>query len=201
MAFNRTSDNDISKQREKAEIAECKKCAAQAREISALRRNIAELEQQVFHDPLTNLYNRRFFLEMLEKKLMHIDRYAESGALLFLDVDNLKQINDLYGHVEGDHVLQIFGQAILDNIRKADIAARIGGDEFAILMEPLAVHQMADKAAALSDILSRTCRTAFPGMSTLGISIGYSAVTKGMSAQQLIAQADRIMYQQKKKKY
>jgi diguanylate cyclase (GGDEF)-like protein len=97
-------------------------------------RHSAELRQVATHDELTQLFNRRYFFEQMEKELKAARRSGRPLGVLILDVDSLKLINDTYGHDLGDAVLGNLGKLLANRVRTEDIPARIGGDEFAILM-------------------------------------------------------------------
>src|SRR5438045_9800537 len=88
----------------------------------------------VVSDPLTGLYNRRFLRDRLLQGMRRSDRHGEPLAFAMIDLDGFKPINDLYGHVLGDKVLRAVGNAISRSIRVSDIAARYGGDEFAVIL-------------------------------------------------------------------
>lgn len=93
-----------------------------------------ELKHQADHDPLTGLYNRRRFAEELKRTLHAASRYKRHGALLMLDLDDFKIINDTQGHAAGDEALKTLSQAILERVRTSDVVARLGGDEFAVVL-------------------------------------------------------------------
>jgi diguanylate cyclase (GGDEF)-like protein len=93
-----------------------------------------QLKHQADHDPLTGLYNRRRFAEELERILRNASRYKRHGALLMLDLDDFKAINDTRGHAAGDEALKTLSQAILQRVRVGDVVARLGGDEFAVVL-------------------------------------------------------------------
>ena len=93
-----------------------------------------EMRRLAVTDPLTGLYNRRFFVEKLEEHLHRARRYGEPLALLFLDCDHLKSINDEYGHLSGDRALQALADVMKITLRESDVLARLGGDEFAALL-------------------------------------------------------------------
>jgi len=97
-------------------------------------RHSAELRQVATHDELTQIFNRRYFFEQLEKELKAARRSGRPLGLIILDVDSLKPINDTYGHDVGDAVLANLGKLLANRVRAEDIPARIGGDEFAVLM-------------------------------------------------------------------
>ena len=92
------------------------------------------LEQMVVSDPLTGLHNRRFLMDRLLQEMQRSDRHGEPLAFAMIDLDGFKTINDLYGHVLGDKVLRAVGSAISRSIRVSDVAARYGGDEFAVIL-------------------------------------------------------------------
>jgi diguanylate cyclase (GGDEF)-like protein len=100
----------------------------------ALSQTLAELEYYSTHDPLTGLHNRRYFNEMIEYELGRSERHKHEFAILMLDLDDFKDVNDTYGHPCGDLVLKQVADILHANMRKGDLATRIGGDEFAILL-------------------------------------------------------------------
>lgn len=99
-----------------------------------LGRTLAELEYHSTHDPLTKLHNRRYFNEILDEEMGHSARYCRKFSILMLDLDDFKDINDTYGHPCGDGVLKKVAETIRKRIRKGDLASRIGGDEFALIL-------------------------------------------------------------------
>src|SRR5207237_3918784 len=99
-----------------------------------IRKLQAALEQMVVNDPLTGLHNRRFLMDRLLQEMQRSDRHGEPLAFAMIDLDGFKPINDLYGHVLGDKVLRAVGNAISRSVRVSDIAARYGGDEFAVIL-------------------------------------------------------------------
>lgn len=99
-----------------------------------VRRAVAELADQAVRDPLTNLFNRRFFQEALEQHGCEARRYHRPLSLVLLDLDRMKQVNDRYGHAAGDRVLRCVARCLRETARSADLLCRIGGDEFAVLL-------------------------------------------------------------------
>ncbi len=93
-----------------------------------------ELQHAAFHDPLTELPNRRYLIERCEAALAHAERQTEPVALLLIDLDHFKPINDNYGHDAGDLMLQVIAKRLREHVRAGDLVARLGGDEFAVLV-------------------------------------------------------------------
>jgi diguanylate cyclase (GGDEF)-like protein/PAS domain S-box-containing protein len=106
-------------------------------DITALKRSEAELAHQALHDPLTGLANRALLLDQLARVLARRDRPAGSVALLFLDLDRFKVVNDSLGHTAGDQLLYAIADRLLAALRPTDVVARLGGDEFVVLIEGL----------------------------------------------------------------
>ncbi|HXL38915.1 MAG TPA: GGDEF domain-containing protein, partial [Myxococcales bacterium] len=99
-----------------------------------IRKLHTTLEQMVVSDPLTGLHNRRYLMDRMLQEMQRSDRHGEPLALAMIDLDAFKPINDQFGHVLGDKVLRAVGSAISKSVRVSDIAARYGGDEFAVIL-------------------------------------------------------------------
>jgi len=95
---------------------------------------VQKLEEASFKDPLTKLFNRRYFVMMLQAEIRRIKRYGGDSCVVMIDLDGLKQINDTYGHDKGDLAITTLAQVMIENTRNTDVCARFGGDEFAILL-------------------------------------------------------------------
>ena len=159
----------------------------------ALGRQADELVRRLDTDPLTGLLTRRAFLERLDREHSRARRYPQPIAVLMLDVDRLKAINDRGGHAAGDAALRAMAAAIANGLRAADTAGRIGGDEFAVLVPE------ADAAAALTlaeRIRSTAERTEAPADTSPTVSIGVAAAAggEGWTASALLDRADRALY-------
>lgn len=161
----------------------------------------AELRELALVDPLTGLSNRRAFLEIAEHELQVALRTGSVMALLFLDVDGLKRVNDELGHPEGDRMLKETASVLREALRTSDVVARLGGDEFCVLlsrdtaMDGAAVLERLDHAVASRN---QGGRLGF----TLGFSIGlaYFDPAKPTSIGELIREADAAMYEVKRGK-
>ncbi len=158
-----------------------------------------QLEHQAFHDPLTGLANRALFANRVEHALARSARNHESLAVLFLDLDEFKTVNDGIGHDAGDELLIAVGQALQECLRPVDTVARLGGDEFAILLEDLPEPGVAAGVAnRILAALSRPFAAQGRGVE-IGASIGIvEASDSNQTARELLRNADSAMYAAKR---
>ncbi len=171
--------------------------ASLQQENRALHARIAELERQVACDSLTSLYNRRYFLAELNRWSARVRRYGGQYGLLYIDADALKPINDLHGHGAGDIVLTAIAQTLRENIRISDVAARIGGDEFGILLDNIAPDNMDGRANRLTEAVKKLKIPYRGAVLTTEISVGHTMIEAGVRPEDLILRADRAMYEAK----
>ena len=115
-------------------------------DVTALRQASAEIESLAFYDPLTNLPNRRLLIDRIQQTMAASVRSGQHGALLFLDLDHFKNLNDTMGHEVGDMLLRQVAQRLRTCVRREDTVARLGGDEFVVMLHELSTHS--DEAAA-----------------------------------------------------
>lgn len=158
----------------------------------------AQMEKLAFYDPLTGLENRRLFKDRLEQSLKHMRRSKKSMALLFLDLDQFKRINDTLGHDAGDELLCIVADRLRDCVREEDIVARLGGDEFTILLSDIKHADDAGRVAhkilqALFRPIELSSQEVIVSCS-VGITI---APEDSMNASVLMRNADLAMYRAK----
>ena len=167
-------------------------------DITERKRVIRELEHLASHDQLTGLPNRKLFIDRLEHAMRLSRRVEKQTALLFIDIDGFKPINDTYGHDTGDTLLQAIAARLHASVRDSDTVARVGGDEFTVIMENIGdVGHALPVASKILDAMNTPftiggidCR--------IGASIGIS-VYPGDSEEldDLIKKADSAMYQAK----
>ncbi len=171
------------------------------RDISERKAFQAELEHQAFHDTLTGLPNRALFRNRVEHALISQRRDKLPVAVLFLDIDDFKNINDSLGHAAGDEVLREVGSRLEDCMRPVDTAARLGGDEFAILIrESESELRSIEIAHRVMEVLSATVKLDGRDI-TLASSVGIAFSDQGMisaaDAEELLRNADAAMYMAK----
>jgi len=155
-----------------------------------------QFRQQANTDPLTQLYNRRYFVTHAEKEFQRAKRYNSSLALVSLDIDNFKKVNDQYGHPVGDKVLQALAKKLAPMIRSEDILARIGGEEFSILLPETSID-VAQRVAERIRIEQQ--KSVFDGDIVVTISLGVAGlIPQDQSFDQLFRRADKALYQAKK---
>jgi diguanylate cyclase (GGDEF)-like protein/PAS domain S-box-containing protein len=167
------------------------------RDISERKALEEQLRQLAFHDPLTLLANRNLFRDRVQHALTLAQRGQSSVAVMFLDLDNFKNINDSLGHDAGDDLLQAVAQRIVKTTRSSDTVARLGGDEFAVLVEGIASQSDVER---LADILIDTLNLphVFDGIEVqVTASIGVALSTAEASAEVLLSNADIAMYHAK----
>jgi diguanylate cyclase (GGDEF)-like protein len=168
-------------------------------DISARAERLAELERLALHDALTNLPNRVLFCDRVRQAIAGAERRGEPFAVMLLDLDRFKQVNDALGHQIGDRLLQAVGPRLAASLRKSDTLARLGGDEFAVLLPP---PVDIERAALSAERLVESIREPFQveGMSLdLGISIGAALYPEhGMDLESLMHNADVAMYRAKR---
>lgn len=170
-----------------------------ARDISAQKKVEEELRALSLTDPLTGLFNRRGFMVLSQQQMKIAKRNKQDMGLIFTDLDNMKWINDTFGHAQGDAALQEVGQILLASFRESDIVARIGGDEFVVLA--IAAGKQSTDALIAGfksklDARSKKLGQSFP----LSLSVGIAYCESGFPCviDDLLSRADALMYEQKR---
>jgi diguanylate cyclase (GGDEF)-like protein len=166
-------------------------------ELAKALARIEELKASADTDFLLDILNRRGFERELARAIAFIKRYQASGALIVLDVDRLKPINDEFGHAAGDQVLKAIVAALLREVRASDVVGRLGGDEFAVLLWNLSETDARAKAAALEQTID-ALGFVFRGRTvTSGASAGVAILNSHSSPRRAVEQADSAMYVRK----
>ena len=164
-------------------------------ELAKSNARAAELAGLALRDPLVGLANRRSFLATLANLIARVERYGAPAAMLFIDVDGLKTINDTFGHMAGDKALIEVGRLLVASVRRADFVARLAGDEFGILLEhadELRAWETALRVIETVDV-AQFCidGTCLP----LSVAVGVGTVQPGDTPEAVLARADTSMYQ------
>ena len=158
---------------------------------------IGELQAAADIDYLLDIPNRRGFERELHRAIAYIQRYGASGALIVLDVDRLKPINDAFGHSAGDEVLKAVVGVLLRHVRASDVIGRLGGDEFALLLWNLSATDAKAKAAALEEAVDQL-KFVFRGQKvSAGASAGVAMLGTHAEADRALEEADSAMYVRK----
>jgi diguanylate cyclase (GGDEF)-like protein len=166
-------------------------------ELAQALKRIDELQAHADTDFLLDILNRRGFERELNRSIAYIKRYHAGGALIVLDVDRLKPINDSFGHAAGDQVLKAVVAELQRQVRSSDVIGRLGGDEFALLLWHLSETDAHAKAAALEQAIDRLTFV-FRGRSvTAGVSAGVALLGAHAEAGKALEEADRAMYVRK----
>jgi diguanylate cyclase (GGDEF)-like protein len=175
--------------------------AAEAQQIVAnQRQRIAELEALSVTDELTGLANRRGFTLALKHALSSMRRNNTEAALILVDLDGFKVVNDTFGHAAGDHVLRLIGEILRGHVRDTDTVARLGGDEFAMLL-PGASNELARfRATALTRLIDRTVARWQSARIPVAASFGLAMVDGADSVDTGLERADQSMYRHKRER-
>ncbi|MCM3610509.1 diguanylate cyclase [Planococcus sp. MERTA32b] len=167
------------------------------RDVSIQKDYETKLEFYAYHDPLTALPNRRYFQEALEKALSDYHRKGDNFAVLLLDIDKFKGINDKWGHETGDAVIQEFGKRLKGGIYKDDLAARLGGDEFIVLLNGI------DSAESALHVMNKIRHSMMREWEmdeiilSVSTSIGMTMPNEHSTLSSILKEADKAMYEEK----
>jgi diguanylate cyclase (GGDEF)-like protein len=165
--------------------------------VAQLQQRVEQLDQLAHQDTLVNLPNRRGFMRALERFIDRASRYAELSALLYVDLDGLKMINDSFGHNAGDKALIEVAELLVGGVRKSDVVARIGGDEFGILLAHSDDAKAHETATRLVDLIAGSHFTHDGDALPLSVAIGVATINGEDTPEEAIARADREMYRKK----
>ncbi|HEY7633281.1 MAG TPA: diguanylate cyclase [Thermoleophilaceae bacterium] len=168
-------------------------------DITAQKRAEERLLYLADHDPLTGLFNRRRFFRELDGYLAWSERHGDPGAVLLLDVDRLKEVNDSLGHEAGDELLKHVAVLLLGRVRQTDAVARLGGDEFVVLLRGVLPAQARDLAREIPELLAQTPVRIGENGITASTSVGIALIESGrdQQADSVVREADASMYRSK----
>lgn len=173
-------------------------------EVSRLRSQVRRLEERIslldrlaHQDSMMELPNRRGFMRQLETLIARVSRYCEPAAMLFVDVDGLKLINDTAGHKAGDRALIQVGELLTGGVRRDDCVARLGGDEFGILLSHTNESGAEETARRLVEQIAAARFEWDGGTLPLSVAIGATEIRPDDEPEAVMARADQAMYRQK----
>ena len=166
-------------------------------ELAGMQARLRELEARAELDPLTEVFNRRGFERELKRVMAYVERYGGSAALVYLDLDGFKPVNDGYGHAAGDVVLRAIASALRRHVRASDTVARLGGDEFAVLLWNLSERAAVNKAESLEQAIAAEAVPIGQASVSVGASAGVTMLAHGDTLTDVLARADAAMYVRK----
>jgi len=169
-------------------------------EVGRLKGRLAEVEDLADRDALTPLLNRRAFLRELGRIRTFAQRYGSPASLVYIDLDDLKGVNDRLGHAAGDAALKAVAERLLGHVRESDIIGRMGGDEFAVILVQADRATAEAKAAALARAVEIEPLKFGEWSAPLHISYGVREITQDVEPEALVAEADAAMYARKRER-
>lgn len=167
-------------------------------ELSKLKKELEKYKMESVTDPLTGLFNRKFMNKKLDEEIERSKRYKSKFSLIFLDIDNFKKINDVYGHIVGDFVLKYLANIIKSELRKVDYAFRYGGEEMVVLVSEANLENAIKFANRLLETVRNTVFKYKTEELKITISIGVAEYRAGETIEQLIERADMAMLRAKR---
>ncbi len=168
-----------------------------AAERDELLQKLAAAEALADRDTLTPTFNRRAFIRELHRTLSEVERYKTPAAVLYVDLDGFKALNDAFGHAAGDAALKHVGRLLVDSVRGSDIVGRLGGDEFGVILNHANAEEARAKAHLLSHALNSSAIVHGGHAHRIAISIGVHALAMAEDPETAIARADEAMYAEK----
>ncbi len=193
-------DAELTPRVREALISLMKEVQALREELAQARAKVNELEKIADSDPHLSVLNRRAFVRELNRALAMVDRYGQPSSLVFVDVNDLKKINDKWGHAAGDLALDRVAKVLGANIRQTDAVGRLGGDEFGLILTQTDQATARVKADGLAALVAAEPIEWKGEKFNARISCGVVEIAKGVTADQALESADGAMYEVKKGK-
>ncbi len=169
-------------------------------ELIRAEHKVSELELRADVDPLLDILNRRGFERELKRSLAYLQRYQGEAALLFIDLDGFKAVNDQHGHAAGDALLKAVAAELVGHVRASDVVARLGGDEFGVLLWNLGEGLAAAKARGLEQLIEAVGVAHGEARLAVGASAGVATLSAHATPAQMIDAADQAMYARKQER-
>jgi len=168
-----------------------------AQQRDELQAQLAAAEELADRDALAPVFNRRAFLRELHRTMSEVERYKTAAAVLYIDLDGFKSLNDQYGHAAGDAVLRHVGLLLLDSVRESDVVGRLGGDEFGVILNRASAEEGAAKAQSLSDKINSSAILYAGVPHRIRASVGVHPIAVVEDPETALARADEAMYAEK----
>jgi diguanylate cyclase (GGDEF)-like protein len=170
------------------------------REVAVARARIGELEARADIDPMLDILNRRGFERELKRAIAYVKRYGTQAALMFVDLDSFKAVNDRHGHGTGDALLKAVTRELVARVRASDVVGRLGGDEFGVVIWWVGEAEASAKARELEGLIERVSVMHGQAQVQVGASVGVAPLLADATVTEIIANADRAMYARKEEK-
>ncbi|MDF2614508.1 MAG: diguanylate cyclase [Clostridia bacterium] len=153
-----------------------------------------KIEIMAIHDPLTKIFNRNYLNEYMEHEIERVSRHSRNLALVMIDIDHFKNINDTYGHNQGDYALQELVRTVQKNIRKYDVFARFGGEEFIVVLPETDIRNAKEVAERIREAVENH---KIKGIEKMTVSLGVAGFVEGDMEESIIKRADAALYEAK----
>ncbi len=170
------------------------------RELTTMKGRLEAVQQEADTDSLVPVLNRRAFVREMSRMISFSERYKTPASVVFIDLNNFKQVNDTYGHAAGDAVLEYVASTLVEHVRESDIVGRIGGDEFAVILAQANEEDAREKAERLMHLIADTPLEIMDKNIPVSVSPGAVAFEPGEDAATALARADEAMYQAKRRR-
>lgn len=167
-------------------------------ELDHTNRRLREMEDVADTDALLPIPNRRAFVRELNRMISFAERYGTPSTLMFIDLNNMKNVNDKYGHDAGDKVLFHVARLLVDNVRTTDVVGRLGGDEFGVILAQADEKIGAEKANSLADIIAKNTLEVDGEMLSTTMAFGTYTFRSGDKPDDALDKADKAMYENKR---
>ena len=172
--------------------------ASTKQELATTNQELASVAKLADRDPLLPLQNRRAFVEELSRTMAHVERYGNASSVVYIDVNDLKEINDTFGHGAGDQALKHVADILLANVRESDRVGRLGGDEFCLILDEADTHSAREKAYELAKAITDKPFEYDKKMVTVQVAVGVYTFNGTEDVNHALSAADKDMYVHKK---
>ncbi len=172
--------------------------AAMRKELDATKNELANLAKLADRDSLLPVQNRRAFVRELTRSMARVERYGKPSSIVYIDVNDLKEINDNFGHVAGDEALKHVAKVLVDNVREIDQIGRLGGDEFCVILDEADTNSAKEKADELARAITDSPFIFDNQNLIVNVAVGVYTITGSEDVSQALAEADKDMYENKR---